>query len=496
MIDLRKLKELTSSLSVLYVEDESSIRDAMAKYLNKFFSIVVLTSNGLEGLDEYKKQKFDIVITDLSMPKMSGTDMIEKIREINSSQSILITSAHSESDYMYKAIKTGVDGYIIKPFDFNQLNDQLYKIVDKIKIKSDNEEYKSNLKKMVETKTFELKDNHSKTLLSMVELIEQRDTYTAGHSKRVAKYSSMIAQGMGFSEQDCTLIYQAGILHDIGKIATPDSILLNPRNLNDIEYKLIQEHVTTGFKLLSEIPMFKSLADIIYTHHERYDGSGYPRALKGDEILPLGQVMIVADAFDAMTTSRIYKARKSVAEALGELVSLSSKQFHEAVVKVACEVLKDIKIDESINQLPQTKLEEERFAYFYKDILSNVYNQNYLEVVLSKNIYNRDFKYMDIISINNFSEYNKKNSWQEGDELLKKISQILNKNLVNSFIFRVFGDDFVILSVSQQKLISTINDLDTLISGKEISYKIDSINLMEVNIPDVRHIEIMQNRSV
>ena len=117
-------------------------------------------------------------------------------------------------------------------------------------------------------------------------------------------------------------IYQAGILHDIGKIATPDVILLNPQILNKLEYKLIQEHVKVGYRLLVNIPMFQDLAEIIHSHHERYNGTGYPRGLKGDEINPLARIMIVADAFDAMTTNRIYKGRKNLTEALDELIKI------------------------------------------------------------------------------------------------------------------------------------------------------------------------------
>lgn len=252
-------------------------------------------------------------------------------------------------------------------------------------------------------------NNYEQTLVSMVEMIEERDTYTAGHSKRVAEYSKKIAQQMGYSEQECTKLYQAGILHDIGKVATPDTVLLNPKTLNAIEYKLIQEHVVVSYNLLKNIPMFKDLADIVRSHHERCDGKGYPRGLSGEEIEPLSRIMMVADAFDAMTTNRIYKPRKTVSEALSELVSLKLQQFHPEVVDSAVIALRDIKIDENISQTPKTKLEEERFAYFYKDTIGNIYNQNYLELILSKNSYEPEYKYMKLFTVHSFSQYNKKN---------------------------------------------------------------------------------------
>jgi len=431
------------------------------------------------------------------MPNMSGLDMLQKIKEINEEQSVLITTAHNESEYMIGAIKTGIDGYVLKPFDFMQLNQELYKLVQKLKKFKENEEYSLYLKEMVEKKTSEIvhlmdaqKNNYDKTLYLMVDMIEQRDTYTAGHSKRVAQYCKLIAKEMDYSEDDCELIYQAGILHDVGKISTPDAVLLNPKSLNNIEYKLIQEHVEVSYKLLKDIPMFEPFAEVVFSHHERYDGNGYPRGLKSDEIVPLSRIMIVADAFDAMTTNRIYKARKSVNDAIKEIEELSAKQFHPEVVQKAVIALKNIKIDEEISQLPKTKLEEERFAYFYKDTLSDAYNQNYLDVVLMKNSYDLDFKYMEIFSIKNFSRYNKEHGWEAGDKFLKDFSNILCVNNKESLVFRVFGDDFVVLSKKELLLDKVISPLDEIIGDFDIQCSVQNIDLTKTEINKVSQVEM------
>jgi len=493
---LKNLKELSKDLKVLYVEDDILIQEKMVRYLEKFFALVVYASDGIEGLQKYKTQKFDIVVTDLSMPKMNGLEMIEEIKKIDDSQAVLITTAHTESDYMFGAIKVGIDGYIIKPFDFDQLNHELFKIAEKIKKFQENEKYKNNLQQMVEEKTSEISnllsfqsDNYEKTLLSIVEIIEDRDTYTAGHSRRVAEYSKIIATHMGFSDDDCTKLYQAGILHDVGKIATPDAVLLNPKHLNEIEYKLIKEHVSVSFKLLRSIPMFNSLSEIVHSHHERYDGKGYPRGLKEDEIVPLAQIMIVADAFDAMTTNRIYKARKNVMEALNELEDLKFKQFHPKVVDIAVEVLKDVKIDEEINQLPITKLEEERFAYFYKDSISNTYNHNYLDVTLMKNSYTNEFKFMYVFYLKNFAHYNKKYSWSEGDKLLANFANCLYNELENASVFRVFGDDFVVMNKEKIELDNLKIMLDAIVKGNDLEYDVKTIDLTQEKIENILQVE-------
>jgi putative nucleotidyltransferase with HDIG domain len=326
----------------------------------------------------------------------------------------------------------------------------------------------------------------------MVEIIEDRDTYTAGHSARVARYSKLIAQEMGYSEKDCIRLYQAAMLHDVGKVATPDAVLLNPKQLNDIEYKLVQEHVMVGYKLLSNVPMFSSLADIVYSHHERYDGTGYPRGLKGNEIMPLARIIIVADAFDAMTTSRIYKARQTIPEALSELKSLSKIQFHPEVVEAAIEVLKDINIDDEINQLPKSEVEEMRFAYFYKDILTHVYNEDYLEVVLAKNEYEKQYNYLYAVFIKNFSRYNKEHSWTDGNEVLKKIADTLNGLYTDAIVFRTFGDDFVLLSKEEVPSETFTMALDNLLDDIEVNYNLKVVELSKQQIKTPKDIESIE----
>ncbi len=294
---------------------------------------------------------------------------------------------------------------------------------------------------------------------------------------------------MGYSEQECTKLYQAGILHDIGKVATPDTVLLNPKTLNAIEYKLIQEHVVVSYNLLKNIPMFKDLADIVRSHHERCDGKGYPRGLSGEEIEPLSRIMMVADAFDAMTTNRIYKPRKTVSEALSELVSLKLQQFHPEVVDSAVIALRDIKIDENISQTPKTKLEEERFAYFYKDTIGNIYNQNYLELILSKNSYEPEYKYMKLFTVHSFSQYNKKYGWKEGDIFLHSFAQSLVDYFKGALVFRVFGDDFVVMCKETIIVENLKPTLDALIKNTGIKYKIKSIDLSDVEINYISQIE-------
>ncbi|MFT7859711.1 MAG: HD domain-containing phosphohydrolase [Sulfurimonas sp.] len=288
--------------------------------------------------------------------------------------------------------------------------------------------------------------NYEETILGFVKLIEQRDPYTAGHTTRVAKYSKMIAEELGCKKEDIEKLYKASILHDIGKISTPDSILLKPSRLNSLEYELIQEHVTVGYEMLKNIKLYKDLAEIMHYHHERYDGKGYPNGLKGEDIPELSAIMGVADAFDAMTSTRIYKKHKSVEDALKELVELKGTQFNPRIVDIAIKVLKDVKTDTAIDQNPKTDVEVERLAYFYKDSMTGLYNENYLMLLLYQKDFKEQYKYCTLLNIGGYKDY------QTLSEILKSLSIELLEQFHNVMAFRYEDDNIVLFATTQEEM--------------------------------------------
>ncbi|MFK5894912.1 MAG: response regulator [Pseudomonadota bacterium] len=498
MSQLKQLKESAETITLLYVEDEPALRESVSRYLNKIFKHMDVAENGEQGLSLYQRNKYDIVITDIEMPKLNGIEMSKKIKDINPRQDILITSAYTNPEYFVEAIKVGVTGYIIKPIDFSQVNQLLTNTITKIKVFQENEIYKQNLERLVIDKTREFKalqdekiHNYQQTLYAIVDMIDGRDSYTGGHSLRVANYAVLISKAMGYSEADNKKLFQAAMLHDLGKLATPDSILLKPGKLNLLEYNLIKEHVVDSYKLLKKIPMFQELADIVRQHHERYDGHGYPDGLKGDDIHPLARIMIVVDAFDAMTTNRIYKGRKSVADAITEIRNFSRQQFHPEVVKTAVDVLKNIEIQESISQLPKTELEKERFSYFFKDIVSDSYNRNYLDMILIRNKIAREYECIHIIYLHNFSAYNNQKGWNQGDELLKSFSFYLQTSYPHSLVFRVHGDDFIVLNAKHLDIDKEAIHKLQLLTEASISVSFEHHNLIK---EDIENMNIMEQQ--
>jgi len=312
---------------------------------------------------------------------------------------------------------------------------------------------------------------------AMVNMIEQRDTYTAGHTVRVAHYAELIAKEMELPEKEIQKLVESAKLHDIGKVVTPDSILLKPGKLTKLEYELIKEHAKAGYEVLSTVHLYKELAEIMIDHHERYDGSGYPYGKKGGEISILGHIMAVADSFDAMTTNRIYKPRKEIEESLIELNELSGKWYHPAVVNAALKVLADVTIDTSITQIGSSALEEERLSYFFKDRLTKLYNEDYFTMTFNgRSRHMKPYK-LSIISLVDFHHYNKAYGWEGGNELISEFADYLVMNLPEHLIFRIWGDRFVLADFE--------GEIEALLAESPLASKGVSTKIKEiVNVSD------------
>jgi len=352
---------------------------------------------------------------------------------------------------------------------------------------------KRRAKELLEDK---IKD-YEQHIFSLVNIIEKRDSYTAGHTQRVAKYSLLIAEQMGFNEDKLDDLYRACMLHDIGKISTPDSILLKPGKLTPLEYEIIKEHVVVSYELLNDVDIYKNIAEIVRHHHEHYDGSGYPQGLKGDEIPILSQIMTVADAFDAMTTNRIYKTRKSVDVALQELQKFAGTQFHSEIVNAALIALRNVEIEMEVSQRPKSKIEKERFSYFYKDQITDVYNKDYLEFVLAYN--NTDefnMRCVNAFSLHHFGQYNKKYSWSEGDKLLKKFAQVLESLNNGDSVFRIYGDKFIILNIEHFDITPFVKTLNEVLVGTGVTVSFQHFDMNIEKVININDLEKLLNLEV
>lgn len=454
------LKELTcyaEGMSVLYVEDEDLIRKNNAMLFSTIFSAVETAGNGKEGLELYNKNSYDLVITDILMPEMNGVVMIEKIREINPSQHIIVTSACEESSYLLKLINSEISQFILKPMQTESMIKTLCNVSRNIYNARKVEEFTTNLKQdlvhqstlleqykevvdisMIVTKTnlqgnisyvndafckisgygkdeivgqghriirhedtplhfyeelwdtilnkqtwhgtiknlkkdggcyitdttvkpildehgqmiecisisyditqmHELNEEIWSTQHEMLNLLgeigETRSNETGNHVRRVSKYSKLLAELYGLDEEEAKLLYSASPMHDIGKIGIPDSILLKPGKLDIQEYDVMKRHSEIGHDILksSRRPLLQAAAIIAHEHHEKWDGSGYPRALSGEKIHIYGRITALADVFDALSCERVYKKAWPMEQIIEYVISERGKHFDPYLVDI------------------------------------------------------------------------------------------------------------------------------------------------------------------
>lgn len=289
---------------IIAVDDEAGILDSLKVFLNKAGYGFVGITNPLDAIERVKTEHFDLMLLDFIMTPIHGDKVVEEIRKFNKDLYILLLTGHKDLAPPLDTIRRlDIQGYCEKSDKFDQL---LLLVESGIKAIS-----QMNLIREINTELKDAYDKIEKAYLETIEVlrytVEAKDTYTRGHSDRVSEYSVLLGKKLNLSEQDINTLRVGGLFHDIGKIGVPDSILLKESKLTDDEYSEIKNHPSIGAHILSNATTFQNVIPIVKHHHERYDGSGYPGKLKGEDIPYLARIAAVADAFDAMTSKRTYR---------------------------------------------------------------------------------------------------------------------------------------------------------------------------------------------
>lgn len=294
-------------------------------------------SNPLEGLEFLKNNNVDILFTDYMMPELDGLELIKSYRENNEDTPIImITAAGDDTDLKVNAFKLGANDFLNKPLDLTEFTLRTKNLLDLRKAKMILRNRAEQLEEEVRKATIELIEREHESLQILGKTAEWKDPETAYHVARVAHYSKLLAKESGCDEEYQDMIYYASPFHDIGKVGIPDRVLLKAGRLNDEEYGVMKKHPTIGHEILrdSKSKYLRLGAEISLSHHERYDGTGYPSKLVGEDIPISGRIVALADVFDALTSVRPYKNAWTFEDAIDLLEEEKGKHFDPKLVEI------------------------------------------------------------------------------------------------------------------------------------------------------------------
>lgn len=345
---------------ILVVDDEAMMRRLLEKLLRMEGYEVALASSGEQALGELLRNGADTVLLDMRMPGMSGLEVCRQIRNHPRSlhTPVVFITAVNDRELRRKGMEAGADDFLSKPFDEVEL---MARIRNSVRVKRyyDNlEQQKERLEVAVQERTAALNDavsrltqiqvdlraSQEETIYRLSRAAEFRDDETGQHLQRMSRYCQVIARRIGLDEATCELLRIASPMHDVGKLGIPDRILLKPGRLTADEFTIMKGHAEIGYRILvgSDAAPLKMAATIAHTHHEKWDGNGYPRGLRGEDIPLPGRIAAIADVFDALTSSRPYKPAWKLEDALQLMRTNRGSHFDPTLIDVFFEALPEV----------------------------------------------------------------------------------------------------------------------------------------------------------
>jgi response regulator RpfG family c-di-GMP phosphodiesterase len=332
---------------ILIVDDEPEI----TSILHDLFSgqhDCTTAGSAEEAIEQVRMNTYDLVISDITMPGMSGLELIPRVKSMSPNTVVVMVSGMQTVESAIDALRLGAFDYVMKPFDLRQVEAVVKRALEHQDLIMAKQRYEDHLEELVEQRTAELdhalnslEDAYRSTLRALTAALETRDLETHGHSERVVSYSLRLGRAYGLNSAKMKALEFGSLLHDIGKIGVPDLILRKPAKLTEEEWVLMREHPVHGQMILRGIEFLAGAALVVGQHHEKWDGSGYPLGLTGEEIDICARIFSVADAYDAITSDRVYRKGKPYEDAAKELDEWSGRQFDPAVVEAFHRVPKE-----------------------------------------------------------------------------------------------------------------------------------------------------------
>lgn len=341
--------ESQDATRILIVDDDAAVRAILMRYLEDEYPFCVDTHSPFDALNKIKHERFSLVISDVMMPGMLGTELLQFIKKQDPETAVIMVTGVTDVNTAVDSLRLGAFDFVTKPFDLPSIRHAVRRALERRQLLIENRYYQEELERKVRKRTEELngalrevEESYKDTLEALVTSLDAREHETRAHSQRVREYTLTLARAIGLSQEEMVQIGRGALLHDVGKIGVPDSILLKPAKLTPDEWVEMKKHPAIGFEILESIKFLEPAAQIVLTHQERWDGKGYPNGISGQDI-PLGaRIFAVADTLDAMTSDRPYRKALSYQAALDEIRRCSGTQFDPSVVEVFLSMSLDV----------------------------------------------------------------------------------------------------------------------------------------------------------
>ena len=444
---------------ILIVDDSPTNLQFVESVLNDKYKLA-LAKSGERAIKFLEKNKVDLILLDIMMPEMDGFETFECIKQIplNAETPVVFLTADVDVENEIKGLNMGAVDFVRKPFIPEVMINRINHILQLTELMND-------LEKKVEEKTAQIEQISFATIATIASMIEAKDSYTKGHSVRVSEYSARLAKKIGWSDQEVQNLKYIALLHDIGKIGIPDSVLNKPGKLSEIEFDIIKSHTTIGADILKDIETIPGVFVGAKYHHERYDGKGYPNNLVGEEIPEIARIICIADAFDAMNSKRVYRDNLSIEKICEQLEKNKGIQFDPYLAEQFLELIRTNQLiveddtksseeektitEESTNLLNQIvkNIEEETKKNEKNDFLTGLLNKKSGELEIAEAI-KKGEGCLAFIDLDNLKKTNDILGHLAGDYAIKYVGEIIRKHSENNIACRLGGDEFLLYMVN------------------------------------------------
>ena len=318
---------------ILIVDDEDDVRDVLARQLEAVGHDCELAANGEQAVRLVREREYDLIVSDINMPEMTGLEFLKTVvSQIEFVTPVIILTAYNDVGHAIRAIQVGAFDFVRKPWDIDEVRLAVNRALMRRADLKFRRSYQAELERRVQAAVVDLKRAYDGTVVGFAALLEGKDTTTADHCERVRALCVRLAAEMNLGTDRVRDLELGAMLHDIGKFKIPDAILNKPGPLTPEEWDVMRRHPDFGGEIVSKIDFLRGAADVVQNHHEKFDGSGYPRGLRGEDIPLAARIFMVVDAYDTITSKRAYKAPQAPEHAMAEIRRCAGTHFDPAIV--------------------------------------------------------------------------------------------------------------------------------------------------------------------